>query len=326
MLTTLKYISIVLLFTIANGSFRLYNTNVSNSHDYAHCLYSFKLNCILNEWQLVPYCLRHNVSSIDVNTEQCYGNTNYTFKQLKFRNIDSHDLYKWSAPIDIINHYQKYLDNNDYFLGGYHYCNCSADWFGDRCQYSFVDSDGIETFNEIVRSQNLAKSNLVYAYKIVHDPSMLTCYEGLRCHSTICLDWRQICDGSFNCEQGEDEPEECFLLETNECEKDEHRCRYGMCIPKTFLTDFSFDCSDLSDETETYTNGLNNDWTCFRNSELTCDFLLCNTGFFSCGDGQCVDQSSYDWALSCNNGRDIFLRRSLLLSAPSNDINKRTTL
>ncbi|CAF4227901.1 unnamed protein product, partial [Adineta steineri] len=70
------------------------------------------------------------------------------------------------------------------------------------------------------------KDPLSEDYTITDDILMLTCYEGLQCHSTICLDWREICDGIINCENGEDEPDECLLLETNECEDNEYRCRY----------------------------------------------------------------------------------------------------
>ncbi len=126
MTTTLNYVLIFLLFATVNGSFRLYNTNVSDSRDYKDCLYSFKLKSDINEWQLVPYCIRHNVSSTDDDGEQCYGNTNYTFEQLKSRNIDSHHLYKWNAPIDTINDYQKYRVDDDFSLGSHRYCNCSG--------------------------------------------------------------------------------------------------------------------------------------------------------------------------------------------------------
>ncbi|CAF3506133.1 unnamed protein product [Rotaria socialis] len=309
--TALKYALIFLLSATANGSFRLYNTKVSDNGDYKDCLYSFMLNSDKNEWQLIPYCIRHNVASNDDDGEQCYGNANFTFEHMKRKNVPSHHLYRRNAPIDTINHYQKYLAGDDFSLGSYRYCNCSADWFGARCQYSFAQSNGTETFDEIVWSQLEERISLENFYEILKNPSLLTCYEGLQCRSTICLDWRQICDGSFNCENGEDEPEECLLLETNECQKDEHRCRSGMCIPKTFLIDFDFDCMDLSDESETY-YGWSTDDFCYRTPKLVCDFSLCDVNSFPCGDGQCVRLLSDEWHLFCNNGRDMFLRQNLL--------------
>jgi hypothetical protein len=145
---------------------------------------------------------------------------------------------------------------------------------------------------------------------------------GLQCNSAICLDWREICNGIFNCENGEDEPEECRLLEINECEENEYRCRFGMCIPKTFLRDFSLDCMDLSDE-KPNTFPLEGGYpSCFQSSELVCDFRRCDADEFSCGDGQCLYLT--DWNRHrvsfmqitgvCNNGRDLYLRRNLFRS------------
>jgi hypothetical protein len=123
----LKYVLIFLPFTTVIGSFRLYHTNVSDSRDYKDCLYSsFMLNSKMDKWELVPYCVRHNISSVDDDNEQCYGNANYTFEQLKFRNVDSHHLYKWNAPIDTVNDYQKYLAFDHLSLASHRYCNCSG--------------------------------------------------------------------------------------------------------------------------------------------------------------------------------------------------------
>ncbi|CAF4106229.1 unnamed protein product, partial [Rotaria magnacalcarata] len=322
--TTLKYVLVFLMFATVNGSFRLYSTNVSDSSDYKDFLYSFMLKSDVNEWQLVPYCIRHNVPSINVDNEQCYGNEIYIFEQLKLKNIDSHHLYRWNAPIDTINDYEKYRAGYDLLLGSHRYCNCSAEWFGTQCQYSFFQSNKTATFDDVIMSQFKRKTRLKNK-DVLNDPLLSTCYVGLRCHSMICLDWRQICDGSINCEHGEDEPDECVLLETNECKNDEHRCRSGMCIPRTFLVDFSVDCMDLSDETETY-----NSWpvesACSAIPMLICDFRLCDMGYFSCEDGQCIHLSSRDHESSCRNLRDVLLRQSLLTSTQngskrSNNIN-----
>jgi hypothetical protein len=196
-----------------------------------------------------------------------------------------------------------------------------AGWFGTGCQYSFLQSNETATFYDITMSQFKRKINELDRYEILKNPSLLTCYEGLRCHSMICLDWRQICDRNVNCENGEDEPKECLMLETNQCENDEHRCRSGMCIPKTFLIDFSVDCMDLSDEPETYISWSDYD-ICGFFPKLVCDFVVCKVGYFSCGDGQCILLSSsieFSW---CHSGRDLLFRRSLLLSAmPNGGIN-----
>ncbi|CAF1125053.1 unnamed protein product [Adineta ricciae] len=301
------------LFLTVHGLFHLYKTDIFNIFQEKDCLYSFTVDNNFNEWQLVPYCIRNSLIFSDDNDGFCYGDPNYTFKELKLKGVNSDYLYKWNTPIDTMNSYEKYRSLNDSSLETHRYCNCSDNWFGTRCQYSFNQS--MQNFDEIISFQFKEKQSLKERYEIINDPSLLTCYEGLRCHSTICLDWREICNGLFNCENGEDEPEECFLLELNECEKDEYRCRIGTCIPRTFLVDFNPDCSDLTDEYLTYDEYFQ-DSDCYLSSTLVCDNRLCNKlNDFSCADGECQEIS-----MQCNNGRDLFLRHNLLSSSMMNNI------
>ncbi|CAF0774305.1 unnamed protein product [Didymodactylos carnosus] len=127
------------------------------------------------------------------------------------------------------------------------------DWFGTHCQYSFDrEKYSDKSFDETVTAQVDYKTPLHLDYTRLNK-TPFTCYISLnKCNSALCLDWRQICDGNFNCENGEDEPRDCLELKLNECEDNEYRCRNGMCIPKTFLLDFSPDCMDLDDEHDTY--------------------------------------------------------------------------
>jgi hypothetical protein len=333
----LKYILLICysLGTV-NGAILLYNTKVSDNRDYKDCLYSFTLNYTVNEWQLVPYCIRKEVADADDVDDQCHGDPNYTFEELKSKNVESHHLNEWNAPIDTINDYQKYLVGNDLSLHSHYYCNCSgkrrlriffptvhvlmiflADWFGARCQYSFDQFSKEMTFDKIITSQFQRKKPLNDKFEILEDPSFLTCYKGIQCDSAICLDWRQICDGSVNCKNAEDEPDECLLLETNECENDEYRCRCGSCIPKTFLIDFGYDCMDLSDEADTYFTSLV-DYSCYSSPTLVCDFRLGYVSVFPCGDGQSIAVFSKA-KTSCNNGRDLFIIYSLRKLASSKD-------
>jgi hypothetical protein len=176
------------------------------------------------------------------------------------------------------------------------------------------------SFDEIILNQFEKKESLTYIYKIVNDPSLLTCYEGIQCHSTICLDWRQICDGIFDCEKGEDEPKDCLLLEINQCNNNEFRCQSGMCIPKTFLIDISYDCVDLTDEKEIYSGEFSETrMFSYKSTRLIFDFSICQSGLFSCGDGECA--TYIDSYPVCNNGRDLFFRRNLYLSSLSNNIS-----
>ncbi|UJR34631.1 hypothetical protein I4U23_027408 [Adineta vaga] len=181
-----------------------------NSSDDKHCLYSFTIDNTLREWQLIPYCIRNNLFNSDDRDDLCYGDAYLAFDELKLKGVNSHNLYNWNAPIDIINNYQKYLSNTDSSVG----IHC-------RCKYSFDQFSGSTTFDEILLFQFEEKQPIGDNYDSINDVSLLTCYEGIQCHSTICLDWREICNGIFNCENGEDEPEECPLLELNECQNNE---------------------------------------------------------------------------------------------------------
>ncbi|CAF1373254.1 unnamed protein product [Adineta steineri] len=75
----------------------------------------------------------------------------------------------------------------------------------------------------------------------------LKCYRG---PEPSCLDWREICDGKIDCLDGNADEENCYLLEINECGKDEYRCRLGMCISSEFFSDdpFNPECLDGTDE------------------------------------------------------------------------------
>ncbi|UJR18227.1 hypothetical protein I4U23_005126 [Adineta vaga] len=339
MITIWQYIFCVcFLSTVIDGKFHLYYTEVSSKRDYSNCLYSFALNSDNSEWQFIPYCIRDKEHDSNDQNKQCdKDDASYTFEQLKFKNIDSLHLYDWNTPIDVISNYQKYLTNHDLTLANWVFCNCSGNWFGTQCQYSFHETNKNDELNKIITNQFGSKGLLDIfgdVGDLLKDSSFLTCYEGLRCQSTICLDWREICNGVFNCENGEDEPMECRLLEINECQNDEYRCRFGMCIPKTFLRDFSYDCMDFSDEKPVIHRNMDFENVCSMSSKLECDYRLCEIDEFSCSDGQCLLPK--DWFakclessnchLHCHNGRDLFFSQNLLsLNSSRNDFNLRNT-
>ncbi|CAF1258149.1 unnamed protein product [Rotaria sp. Silwood1] len=78
----------------------------------------------------------------------------------------------------------------------------------------------------------------------------VTCYEHLNCKtSSLCLDWREICDRKIDCFDGSDEFN-CWELEMNECAENEYRCHNGQCIPIEFYHDVRTepDCLDGTDE------------------------------------------------------------------------------
>ncbi|CAF1210266.1 unnamed protein product [Adineta ricciae] len=253
---------------------------------------------------MISYCMRNNLSNIDESDKQCNEDRNYTFEQLKSQDIRSSDLFNWNAPIDTLNNYEKYFLENNSFLSNMIFCNCTENWFGPFCQYEIVDPD---------EKQMTVKRPLNDVLEVIDDISLLTCYQGIQCHSTICLDWREICNGISNCEYGEDEPEECFQLELNQCQSDEYRCQSGHCIPKAFLVDFYPDCMDHSDEMVPYKE--TDDLGCYQSfwPSLTCDMYTCPLGTFPCGDGEC---SSFPLnSPSCANGRDLFFHQQIYHSS-----------
>jgi hypothetical protein len=89
--------------------------------------------------QIIPFCRLDNIDDgliIPGNNIPIF-----TFKELDERNVSSLDLYGWSAPIDLIEHYQAYRElqiNNtaNVFLLKFYNCS-SVHRFGSFCQYYF---------------------------------------------------------------------------------------------------------------------------------------------------------------------------------------------
>ncbi|CAF4995218.1 unnamed protein product, partial [Rotaria sp. Silwood1] len=145
---------------------------------------------------------------------------NFTFVVLYMLNITSEQLYFWSAPMDVVEHYQFYLNllltsnTSSSSMATYMFYNCTSPRFGPLCQYS-LDAYKYHhlTVNEIIREY--------YLYE--YEPTTLTCYTHLQCDRGslfACLDWSEICDGVIDCRNGVDE-ESCWQVEINECEDNE---------------------------------------------------------------------------------------------------------
>jgi hypothetical protein len=201
-------------------------------------------------YQIISYCMSEYPSKWKIQGNAFHQN--FTFAELYHRNITSQQLYLWSAPLDVVEDYQSYLNelstsntvpSSSSSMATKVFYNCTSPRFGRLCQYSLADytSDHL-TLNEIIRDFYLQE----------YEPNMLTCYTHLECNlfsSFACLDWSDICDGIIDCEGGVDE-ESCWQLEINECGDNEYRCRNGQCISKRFLYDDRnhFECLDRSDE------------------------------------------------------------------------------
>ncbi len=94
--------------------------------------------------QIMPFCRRDNsndgliVPGNDIPV--------FTFEELHNRNISSLDLYTWSAPIDLAEHYQAYRElriNNTANVSLLKFYNCSfVHRFGSFCQYYFNSTVG----------------------------------------------------------------------------------------------------------------------------------------------------------------------------------------
>ncbi|CAF1673442.1 unnamed protein product, partial [Adineta ricciae] len=139
--------------------------------------------------------------------------------------------------------------------------------------------------------------------------TILPCYIHMKCDrsgSSLCLDWREICDGRIDCLNGGVDEAFCFEMEKNECTDDEYRCHNGLCIPKDFWEDGlgEAECLDRSDERPDVSYLRN----CYQDPRFHCEEHTCRSNWheFSCGDGQCVQK--FD---QCHSGRHILLIESM---------------
>jgi hypothetical protein len=119
--------------------------NIDGSDSYYHCLYYTVLDQTKLEYGLkkdfrhayllIPYCIRPYQR--DENTAIIRGSiaNEITLHDLREWNTSIDDLFRWSAPMDLVEDYQHYLDTHDSNLALMPFNNCSSDWFGPLCQY-----------------------------------------------------------------------------------------------------------------------------------------------------------------------------------------------
>jgi hypothetical protein len=330
------------LFIIATPQFYLYYTDsLTQQHAY-HCLYYYARDNItyyppelyIGAYQIIEYCLRpKNINSTSIREEpRFHTKTAYTFAQLYRNGVTCDELLSWSAPIDLVENYQIYLnDKNDSVTSSLEYHRCSSEfYFGPHCQYTFTNNEEaneLHSFSQVVRNSFNAKKRKLGDIN-------LTCYEHLVCDRgppPSCLDWREICDGKTDCTSGIDE-HDCYQLEMNECASDEYRCHRGShCVPATFLSDdpLNPDCLDGTDEP--MLTGNENDIgvsptkdQCYLDPTFRCEERTCRRDFdFPCGDGDCIQPPIPTVQNVCFNDRQkIFSDAVVTYSAHSSVLTK----
>ncbi|CAF1067220.1 unnamed protein product [Adineta steineri] len=208
-----------------------------------------------------------------------------SFVKLLNENVSPNEVLEWSSSIEAADNYAAlYYTNHslisandlDQFL-----CHCKhPTTFGKYCEYKL-------TFGaNSLKTSHVLQATARKAYRPASQvEGKVLCYVTLLCDWNLpCLDWRDICDGEQQCENGWDE-EHCDKLEFNECENDEFRCMNGMCIPEEYWLDGDVDCMDWTDENyKVHLGG----W-CFHTVNAgDCDEHWCLPDRWSCGDGQCI--------------------------------------
>ena len=224
---------ILVHFIIAQPQLNLYYTNwVSENENISlhDCLRLAVTNKFTPESENLFYCMSELPSKFFIENDSDFPN--FTFATLSKQNITTQQLYLWSTPIDIIEQYQLYLTTNHSSLANQVFYNCTIPRFGSKCQYELTQyySHHLSLF-EIVRDR--------YRY-INKSFKAWTCYVHLECNRgpfPACLDWTEVCNGHIDCLNDGIDEKDCWELEINECNENEHRCTIGQCIPKLFYGD-----------------------------------------------------------------------------------------
>ncbi|CAF0767234.1 unnamed protein product [Adineta steineri] len=220
-----------------------------------------------------------------------------TFDELYRLNVTSHEILIWSSSIDLAEQYEYYLSQpTQSNLSNEKFFNCTQPWFGSQCQYSLEINEGVL----VPKSFETALTDDIFDG---------TCYILLECDRggpSICLDWREICNGRIDCLNDGIDEIECFSLEINKCNENEYRCHNGLCIPKLFLEMDSYEaqCLDRSD----YLVNFFCPRFYFNFNLFECQEFICrpDEGKFSCGDGQCVEDFG-----QCKTNRHLLLAQSV---------------
>jgi hypothetical protein len=107
------YLILLHLISVTPQINLLYTDGVSESegdnifqHDCLRLLAS--IETASDDYQIISYCMSESSSKFNVEKDNFFPK--FTFAELSKQNITSQQLYLWSAPIDIIERYQFYLN------------------------------------------------------------------------------------------------------------------------------------------------------------------------------------------------------------------------
>ncbi len=245
-------VSILGLIISCNSRILIYNTeniilssSLSERFDCIYVLDNVDGNHGGSSAGKVPYCRRLTTITegpqIIANKCQNGGERKYFVDLLK-NDTPPFEVLQWSSSVEKADEYAAIYYSNYSSLESVDrqqfLCRCiHPGVFGRYCEYQLThESDSFEVSHNL---QVIDRAALLVYHQIYGD---IVCYTTLSCKSgLLCLDWRDICDGEQQCENGWDE-ENCDKLEFNECEEDEYRCNNGMCIPEECWLDGEYIC------------------------------------------------------------------------------------
>ncbi|CAF1279338.1 unnamed protein product [Adineta steineri] len=253
--TICLFYSILLHWTIATPHINLYYTDKIIEHDddvlQHNCIY------IPLFWQprdgdheAISYCMSELPSKFNILEDDFLPK--FTFAELSRENITSQQLYLWSAPIDVVEHYEFYLNQSltspDHTLAKEIFYNCTLPRFGPMCQYE-LPYDKLD-------SVPLHEFNLYLGGFHNRDSTNLTCYIYIPCDRgpfPSCLDWTEVCDGKFDCLNGNFDEEYCSQSEITEYKDNEFRVDAEQSVLQSLYSQDYSSTENLFDSVSDYT-------------------------------------------------------------------------
>ncbi len=251
-------VALLCLAILCDGRVLLYDAEIiMSSPEKFDCIYvsdNVRSHNSESSTGKVSYCRRlNNIEDFTQINDKCEngGQMKYFVELLK-ENIQPFEVLEWSSSVEMADKYAAFYYNNYSVIRSNKtqdfLCHCThLSTFGKYCEYELTHE--ANSFEASQRSQVSIRSYYSSSHQQFGD---IVCYKTLSCNSgLLCLDWRDICDGEQQCENGWDE-ENCDKLEFNECEEDEYRCNNGMCIPEEYWLDGEYMCLRRNQNEETY--------------------------------------------------------------------------